>query len=141
MHDANHGFYAKSRRVNKILSYLMEVIVASSLNWRMQHNILHHTYANIEGMNEDISLEFSPHAKRYRIYRAQYLYAWFLYGLMTIQWITSVDFVQLARYKRKDLIKTQHTTYPKALFNLILWKVLYYGYALILPMLVLDIAW
>ena len=146
MHDANHGSYSKSKKVNKALGYLAELIGASSLNWRIQHNVLHHTYTNIQGMDEDIDsvewlLRFSPHSKLYKIHRLQHFYAWFLYGIMTIFWVTARDFIQLARYKKKGLIKRERTTYTKALIQLIAFKLLYYSYTFFLPLLVLDLAW
>lgn len=146
MHDANHGSYFKNTKVNRAIAYIMEVVGGSSINWRIQHNVLHHTYTNIDGMDEDIDpikplLRFSPHAKLYKIHRLQHLYAWFLYGLMTIMWCTSKDFTQLAAYNKAGLLKGQNTTYAKEIAKLIVFKLAYFGYALVLPMILVGSAW
>jgi linoleoyl-CoA desaturase len=54
MHDANHGAYSKNATINKVLGYCLNVVGGFDLNWRIQHNVLHHTYTNIIGMDEDV---------------------------------------------------------------------------------------
>ncbi len=51
MHDANHGSYAADGRINKFISYILEIIGGYTANWKIQHNILHHTYTNISGLD------------------------------------------------------------------------------------------
>src|SRR5690554_4657166 len=84
MHDANHGTYSTNAKVNEIISRVMLIIGGSSVNWRIQHNVLHHTYTNVSGVDEDIEagilLRFSPHEERRGFHRFQHIYAWFLYG-------------------------------------------------------------
>src|SRR5699024_4176697 len=54
MHDANHGAYSKNKRVNHFFGYAANFIGANKYNWKIQHNVLHHTYTNIYGADEDI---------------------------------------------------------------------------------------
>jgi len=54
MHDANHGTYSPDKRVNSFISYILEIIGGYTVNWRIQHNVLHHTYTNVSGLDEDI---------------------------------------------------------------------------------------
>src|SRR5690606_27485487 len=88
MHDANHGAYSKNKHVNTVMGRLISVAGGSDSMWRIQHNVLHHTYTNVTGMDEDIdpaaSLRFRPHEERSTYHKYQHLYAWFLYGMMTI---------------------------------------------------------
>jgi hypothetical protein len=49
MHDANHGTYSPNKRVNNFISYILEIIGGYTVNWRIQHNVLHHTYTNVSG--------------------------------------------------------------------------------------------
>ncbi|MCB0400969.1 MAG: acyl-CoA desaturase [Flavobacteriales bacterium] len=145
MHDANHGAYSKNHKVNQYLGYLINLVGGSAINWKIQHNVLHHSFTNIDGHDEDIDtgnlMRFSFHQKRYKIHRLQQFYAWFLYGLLTISWSIKKDFIQLERYKEKDLIKTQGTTYSKALTRLIFSKLFYAAYILGLPILLSSQAW
>ena len=105
MHDANHGAYSKNPKVNKWLGYCLNIVGGFDLNWRIQHNVLHHTYTNIIGMDEDVDagivLRFSSSQKRKFHHGYQHLYAWFLYGLMTISWIFTKDYIQVVKYHKK----------------------------------------
>ena len=137
MHDANHGSFSKRKWVNKMFSHIIIFIGGNSFNWRVQHNLLHHSFTNIDGMDEDIStipvLRFSPLTKKLGIHKLQFIYAWFFYGLMTIWWITGKDYIQLVNYKKNSLIKTQNTTFTRELLFLIGTKMVYFFLFLVLP--------
>lgn len=145
MHDANHGAYSRHPHINKALGFIMNLIGGSAINWRIQHNVLHHSFTNVHGMDEDIDagklLRFSPHQERYWFHRFQHFYAWFFYGLMTMMWITTKDFRQLLRYKRKGLLEAQGINFGRALLETAFMKVVYYAYMLFLPMYMTDIPW
>ncbi|GAA0877996.1 acyl-CoA desaturase [Algoriphagus jejuensis] len=145
MHDAIHGSYSKHRLVNKYLGYSMNLIGASANVWRVQHNVLHHTYTNVDEGDDDINapffLRFTPNAKRYWVHRFQYLYIWFFYGLSTISWITTKDFVRLKRYRDMGFFGKEGE-YRKEVMKIVGWKLLYYSYALILPLIMIPLpAW
>ena len=145
MHDANHNAYSKNNNVNKIMGKLLLPIGGSPVNWRIQHNVLHHTYTNVTGMDEDIDtgvlMRFSPNQKRRKAHRLQHIYAWFLYGFMTIMWFSTKDFAQLERYKKKDLLKTQNVTYRFMLISIIITKICYVGVFFVLPMIFSALPW
>lgn len=144
MHDAIHGSYSKNKKINKLLGYSFNLIGGNSTVWKIQHNILHHTYTNIEEADDDLNapffLRFSPHAKHYWVHQFQHIYIWFFYCISTISWITSKDFVRLKRYRDMGFLDKKNE-YEKALGGMIVWKALYYVYALILPMLMLPFGW
>lgn len=54
MHDANHGAYSKNEFINKLVGKVMVLLGGSDVNWRIQHNVLHHTYTNVTHLDEDI---------------------------------------------------------------------------------------
>lgn len=146
MHDANHGAYSKNEKVNFWIGRVLNVVGGFAPTWNIQHNVLHHSYTNIFGHDEDVSppislLRFSPQDKYRKIQRFQFIYAWFFYGLMTLSWITNKDFSQLFRYKRLGLTKTENEKFGRLLTELILTKVIYYAYILVIPILVMDVAW
>lgn len=123
----------------------MEFLGGFNLNWRIQHNVLHHSFTNVHEMDEDIEsislLRFSKENPRKKIHKFQAYYAWFFYGFMTLSWMSNKDFMQLTRYKRKGLIQAQRTTYTKALILLIFTKALYYFYVIAIPLMVMDVRW
>ncbi|MBI3133106.1 MAG: acyl-CoA desaturase [Bacteroidetes bacterium] len=146
MHDANHGAYSKNEKVNFWIGRVLNVVGGFAPTWNIQHNVLHHSYTNILGYDEDVSppislLRFSPKDKYRKIQRFQFIYAWFFYGLMTLSWITNKDFSQLFRYKKLGLTKTENEKFGRLLTELILTKIVYYLYILVIPILVMDIAW
>ena len=144
MHDANHGAYSRYKWVNNVMGSLLNILGGNAAFWKIQHNVLHHTYTNVEGTDEDIAapgvLRFSPHAKRRGIHRFQHLYAWFLYGMMTLPWFTSKELSQLFRYRKMGLIKSGKP-WRNLLIQSIVWKLVYYTYAIILPLLFIPAPW
>ncbi len=144
MHDAIHGSYSKNKRINTLLGYSFNLIGANATVWKIQHNVLHHTYTNIDHADDDLNapffLRFSPHAKHYWIHQYQHIYIWFFYGISTLSWITTKDFVRLKRYKNMGFLDKKHE-YVKKLISMTAWKVFYYSYALILPMIMLPFSW
>lgn len=145
MHDANHGAYSKKKWVNRMLGQVLALAGGHDAMWRIQHNVLHHTYTNVTGMDEDIDpgglLRFSPHDQRKKIHKYQHIYAWLLYGLMTILWITVKDFQAVIRYRKMGLTQTQSSSYGKLLSSIILTKVVYYSVFLVLPLIFSPVSW
>ncbi len=93
-HDANHGSYSRHKWVNSLLAYSFDMIGASGFLWRFRHNIVHHTYTNIAGVDHDISTSapFFRTTQRdpyYPVHRYQHLYAWVLYMFITPNWAAS----------------------------------------------------
>ena len=116
MHDANHGSYSKKQTVNKSLGWLIHFIGGYHNNWKIQHNVLHHSFTNVHEHDEDIELDlmrFSPNQQRKSLHRFQAYYAPILYGMMTFYWSLWKDFYQWINYNKKDLIKVQGTHFWK----------------------------
>lgn len=138
MHDANHGVLSRKNRINNIFSKSLDFVGCSSAVWKLQHNVLHHTFTNIDDHDEDIDapffLSFSPNTKKYWIHKFQHLYAWIFYGLTTVYWVTAKDFLALKKYRKLELIKDGKTL-TKEVFITIFWKLFYYSYVLVLPMI------
>ena len=146
MHDANHGAYSRKECVNVLVSNVMILLGGSARNWRIQHNVLHHTYTNVTDHDEDIDpplfmLRFSPHSKHYAIHKFQHLYAWFFYGMMTLFWYLTKDYQQAYRYKKKGLIEAQGVTFGQHMFRIIFFKVIYTGIFLFLPIYFGGASW
>lgn len=138
MHDANHGAYSKSQKVNTRLGYLMNVLGGNHITWKVQHNVLHHSFTNVDGLDEDIELpvmRFSPNQKRYKIFRFQAYYASFFYALLTIFKGFVKDFKQLRDYGKRGLLEKQGTTTTKAVIGAIFMKIIYVAVILVLPIL------
>jgi len=145
MHDACHGSYSKNAKVNKVVGGVLHILGGSDLNWKIQHNVLHHTYTNVEGHDEDIDtngiMRFSPNQELKKFHKYQIFYAPFLYGLMTFFWVVVKDFQGLVRYKNMDLLKAQKTTFKKAIRKLIISRIFYVGFFIVLPLIFSPVSW
>jgi len=145
MHDANHNSYSRHPLINRILSYSLNFLGGFSRTWQYQHNTMHHFYTNIDGFDEDIDagivLRLSPQKPLYKFHRFQQYYAWFLYALMTLTWTIDKDFKQLFRYKKEGVVLDRKKPFAALLAELIVSKLIYYTYILLIPMLVLPVAW
>ena len=144
MHDANHGSYSKNKNVNNFFGFLVNFVGGYHNNWKIQHNVLHHSFTNVHGFDEDLEngiFRLSPEQEKKKIFRFQLYYAPILYGMMTVYWSTAKDFMQITRYNRKNLLGTQGLTLKKALTHIIFHKLWYYAITIVLPIIILDFAW
>lgn len=145
MHDANHGAYSDKPWVNSLMGYSINLIGANAFAWKIQHNVLHHTYTNVHDHDEDISprgvLRLTPHTEWKYPHRFQFIYAWFLYGFMTIVWLGVKDYVRLVRYQRDGMAKKQKANIVREWVILISSKMLYFGYIFVIPLLVTPLLW
>lgn len=145
MHDANHGAYSSRGWLNSFLGYSLNLVGANAFGWKMQHNVLHHTYTNVHEEDEDISprgaIRMSPHSEWKPIHKFQHIYAWFLYGLMTIVWMIFKDFARLVKYHRNGLAKKHNANMVKEWIILIATKLFYVGYIFVVPLLFTSLPW
>ncbi|RNL84904.1 acyl-CoA desaturase [Sinomicrobium pectinilyticum] len=145
MHDGNHGSYSSKPWINNLMGASIYILAGNVYNWRVQHNVLHHTYTNIHGHDEDLDagriIRFSEHAKWRRFHRFQHYYSIFLYGLLTINWAITTDVRQMRRYLKRKLSYGKLQSPVKQWSALIISKLIYISLWIVLPMLVLDIAW
>ena len=143
MHDANHGAYSNKAWINSLLGLSLNLVGGHSLNWKIQHNVLHHTYTNIHEVDEDISprgiLRMAPESKWKFFHKYQHLYAWFFYGLLTFVWILAKDFGRINKYHRDGLLKKQKASFAKEWAVIIATKVIYIGYIIVLPLVLLPV--
>lgn len=118
MHDGAHGSFSKYPALNRIAALSLDFLGASSFMWNVKHNVLHHAYTNIDGMDDDIDakpfLRLCESQKYSKIYRYQYIYFWGLYPMLYLFWVFFTDYkkyfsrkigqVRLPRLKLSDHI-------------------------------------
>jgi linoleoyl-CoA desaturase len=103
------------------------ILAGNVHNWQVQHNVLHHTYTNIPGHDEDLDagriIRFTKDAKWHSFHRFQQYYSVFLYGLLTFNWAITTDFKQMRTYLKENYPMKEE---PKTLWTtLIITKVIY----------------
>lgn len=98
MHDANHGSYSTRPKLNDFLGLSANALGASSYFWKQKHNIIHHTYTNVDGIDDDIAkspiIRQCESQKWVPAHKIQHLYLLPIYSLSSIFWIFFMDFTK-----------------------------------------------
>ena len=144
MHDACHGSYSSKKWVNNTLGLTLNAIGGNAFFWKQKHNILHHTYTNIEGADDDIAqsklLRQSPTQKWMPIHRYQHIYLTLAYSLTLFMWVSVRDF---SKYFQKRIYNTPlQPMSRREHFTFWVSKALYAFFYVILPIIVVGpLAW
>jgi linoleoyl-CoA desaturase len=101
MHDGMHGSFSRFKWVNKLAGSTLNFLGANNFLWKMKHNIIHHTYTNINGVDDDIEarpfLRLCESQKYYKMHRFQHWYFWIAYSLLYLFWVFFSDFKKYFR--------------------------------------------
>jgi linoleoyl-CoA desaturase len=140
MHDANHGSYSTSKWVNKTLGLTLNALGGNSFIWKQKHNIIHHTYTNIDGVDDDIAkspfIRMCSTQRWVPAHRTQHLYTPVLYALSSMIWVLYQDF---DKYFKKKICNTALTR-MKVSDHILFWssKILYILFYLIIPVAIVG---
>jgi linoleoyl-CoA desaturase len=142
-HDAIHGSFSGNKNTNKVLSMIFHLVGANPYVWSITHNVVHHTYTNIPGHDEDIEIapgliriadeeELLPHQ------RFQQWYAFPLYGLASLSWVLRKDY---KKFFQKSIGARENIHPGIEYFNLFFYKAVYYMLFIAFPIIFMDILW
>ncbi len=96
MHDACHGSYSKNETVNNILGYSLNILGGNAFIWKQKHNIIHHTYTNVDGIDDDIAkspvIRQCYTQKWVPAHKVQHLYLPLIYAITSLAWVFIMDF-------------------------------------------------
>ena len=140
MHDANHGSYSSRKWVNELLGLTLNALGGNSFIWKQKHNIIHHTFTNIDGVDDDIAK--SPFIRMCRsqvwvpAHRLQHFYTPMLYAFSSMIWILFQDFEKYFRKKIVDRPLPKMSTSEHVIF----WtsKTLYVLFYIAVPIVLLG---
>lgn len=142
-HDALHGAYSPRPWVNGLLGLTFELVGANGYMWKLTHNVIHHTYPNVHGLDEDLEvspwLRLSPESKHRPVHRFQHWYALAAYSLTTLYWVFLKDYSYFLKRDLGPFLGKRHPARQVA--ALLAAKLLYYGYMIVVPLLVMDLPW
>jgi linoleoyl-CoA desaturase len=144
MHDGGHGSFSHSPFWNKIAAFSVNALGASAQMWNNKHNIIHHTYTNIDGVDDDIEikpmLRMCETQKKYKVHRFQHIYVWFLYTLLLIIWVFATDYTKYFKKKVGSVAIKKMSTFDHFAFWIA--KIGYYGMMIVLPIYMVGfVAW
>jgi len=140
MHDACHDAYSPNRKINKIVGYSMNFIGGNQYLFRKMHGA-HHGFVNIYGI--DVTLEshglfrFTPEEPWLPKHRFQHIYTYVIYSLAMLHWVLVKDFKWF--FGESHIGNQKNIKHPrKEVYIMLAWKVFYYGYSLVLPLMLLS---
>lgn len=140
MHDANHGSYSTKKWVNNCLGLTLNALGGNSFIWKQKHNIIHHTYTNIDGVDDDIAkspfIRMCETQRWVPAHKIQHIYTPLLYALSSLIWVLFQDF---EKYFKKKVCTTTLQKMSRT-DHLIFWssKILYVFFYIVLPLAVIG---
>jgi len=140
MHDGAHGSFSKYKWVNHLAAFSLNILGGNSFMWNMKHNIIHHAYTNIEGVDDDIDIQpwlrMSVTQKKYKFHKYQHWYFWLFYSLLYIFWVFVLDYT--IYFKRK--IGEMPLKKMSLMDHLTFWtfKFVHYFIFIVLPVMMLG---
>lgn len=141
-HDGGHQAFSNCRWINKLAAMTLDLLGGSSYVWDRKHNLIHHTYSNITGHDDDINIGFlgrlSPHQRLLKFHQFQQFYLWVLYGFMAIKWQVYDDFRDILRSRIAGHTFARPT--GRNLFVFIVGKLFFFSVAFVIPILLCE-AW
>lgn len=107
MHDGAHGSFSNNAFLNKMAAVTLGFLGGSHFMWNVKHNIIHHAYTNIDGVDDDIDakpfLRMASTQKKYKMHRFQHWYFWFFYCWLYVYWIFFSDYKKYFTRKIGDV--------------------------------------
>ena len=142
-HDAAHGVAVKSKFWNKMLFSLSFNLQGNNAYvWGKNHNESHHLYTNVEGSDIDVLnnplFRMTKNQPLKWFHRYQFIYAPFLYLFYSINWFFFRETLMIINYSSRT-IKIE---IPRdEVIKLVIYKLLYIGYMIVLPIYLLPFGW
>jgi linoleoyl-CoA desaturase len=136
-HDAAHGSLTRYPLLNKAIYYFtFNSLGMDAYLWQMRHNLSHHSFPNVDGVDADIDsnylIRLSPNRPLLPHHHWQHLYGPILYLFYTLHWAFIKDWHY---YRRENLANLRNIKHPVGEVILsISAKLCYLFYLLILPM-------
>lgn len=135
MHDACHGSYSSRKWVNEMMGLSLNFLGGNAFIWKIKHNVIHHTYTNVDGVDDDIAkmplIRQCSSQKWMPAHRYQHWYSLGIYALSSFLWIMLMDYM---KYFSKKVYTTPIHKIPVR-EHIIFWvsKILYIAFYIALP--------
>ncbi len=141
MHDGSHGSFSERKWANKLAAYSISMLGANHFMWNMKHNMIHHSFTNVDGVDDDIEvgvlMRMAPTQKYYKLHRFQHVYFWVLYMLLYIFWIFFSDYrkyftQRIGEVPIRKMTWREHTAF---------WMVKIYHAAVFIVIPIIAVGW
>ncbi|MFY7900291.1 MAG: fatty acid desaturase family protein [Chitinophagaceae bacterium] len=141
MHDGSHGSFSNKKLFNKIAATSINLLGADHFMWNMKHNMIHHSFTNVDGVDDDIEIgvlmRMAPTQKRLKMHKFQHFYFWFLYMLLYMFWMFFTDYKKyftqkIGTIRLKKMSLKNHLTF---------WSVKVYHTAAFIVIPIIMLGW
>ena len=142
MHDACHGSFSTKSWVNYVFGLTNNFLGGNAFLWKLKHNIIHHTYTNIDGVDDDINnmpfLRQCSSQPLKPMHKFQSAYMFLLYGFTSL-FMFFMDYI-------KYFSKKVYTTPLKSMDfseHLMFWvgKIFFIVFYIALPIVLIGWKW
>jgi len=141
MHDACHGSFSSKGWVNDLMGLSLNALGGNAFIWKFKHNIIHHTYTNVDGIDDDIAksplMRQCETQKWVPAHRFQQYYVVLVYAISSIAWVVMMDFNKYFK-KRIQATPLQHMDGRE---HFLFWfsKFLYLAFYIVIP--IMAVGW
>lgn len=135
MHDACHGSFSSKKWVNNLMGLTLNALGGNAFIWKFKHNIVHHTYTNVDGVDDDIAkspiMRQCSTQKWVPAHRFQHIYVVLVYAISSFAWVLMMDF---NKYFSKKVFSTPLQKMDTS-DHILFWasKVLYVAFYIVIP--------
>lgn len=135
MHDACHGSFSEKKWINDTMGYTLNALGGNSFIWKFKHNIIHHTYTNVDGIDDDIAksplMRQCTTQKWVPAHKFQHIYVVLVYAISSFAWVFIMDFNKYFKQKVFNTALQKMSTKDHVIF----WmsKVLYILFYIAIP--------
>ena len=142
MHDGAHGSYSRRKWVNETMAHSLNFLGGNVYLWKLKHNVNHHTFTNVEGVDDDIDIKpwIRVHEGQERrwFHRFQHIYGLLLYGLTYLFWIFYNDLRKYFTGKIADETPMKPMNLKE---HILFWgsKLFYVAVFIVLPMFIVGV--
>ncbi len=140
MHDGGHGSFSNKPWLNRVAFFSLNILGGSNFMWNNKHNVIHHAYTNIDGLDDDIDakpfLRMASTQPKLKMHNYQHIYFWLLYSLLYMFWVFYSDFKKYFSQKIGDVPLKK----MKPMDHFVFWfsKLFFYGYIIVFPIIKLG---
>jgi linoleoyl-CoA desaturase len=140
MHDACHGSYSSRNWVNGVMGHTLNALGGNAFIWKFKHNVIHHTYTNVDGMDDDIAksplMRQCETQKWVPMHKFQHMYVILVYAISSIAWVFIMDYTKY--FSRKIVSTPLQKMNLKEHFIFWLSKILYVLFYIAIPVMVVG---
>jgi len=140
MHDANHSSYSANEKINKLLGLTLNALGGNSFIWKFKHNVIHHTYPNVDGLDDDIAkspfIRMCSTQRWVPAHRVQHIYTPVLYAVSSLLWVLFQDFEKYFRRKIHQTVLAEMKPNDHVIFWLS--KLLYIFFYVAIPVFMIG---